>query len=89
MAWQEYCRALGIGPSVILVTVGQSNEGFESQLAERGIEVTSYHFTGDYYSLPNLLPLLALPTRAELVEEIMTYPLPQRPPSSKQAVTQA
>ncbi|WP_069805559.1 vWA domain-containing protein [Thermogemmatispora onikobensis] len=88
-AWQEYRHALGLGPSVILVIIGQHSEYFERQLVEAGIEVTSYHFTGDYYSLPNLLPLLALPTRAELVDEIMAYPLPQRPLSSTQAVTQA
>ena len=41
--------------------------------------VLRYRFTGDYYSLPNLLPLLALPTRAELVEQIMARQLPRRP----------
>jgi hypothetical protein len=44
--------------------------------------VTRYEFTGDYYSLPNLLPLLALPTRAELVDEIMARELPRRPTTS-------
>lgn len=91
LAWQEYRQALGIGPSVTLVVVQGANSGhFQRQLIASGIEVTSYHFRGDYYSLPNLLPLLALPTRAELVDQIMAYPLPQRPPaSSTQVVTQA
>ncbi|MBX5450372.1 vWA domain-containing protein [Thermogemmatispora sp.] len=89
-AWQEYRHELGIGPSVILVMVGQHSPQFQRRLTASGIEVTSYQFTGDYYSLPNLLPLLAQPTRAELVEQIMAYPLPQRPPSSStQVATQA
>jgi hypothetical protein len=29
-------------------------------------------------ALPNLLPLLALPSRAELVEQVMAVPLPKR-----------
>jgi hypothetical protein len=48
-------------------------------LREKGIEVLTYEFRGDHYSLPNVLPLLALPTRAELVETIMARELPRRP----------
>nr|BBH95709.1 hypothetical protein KTA_39080 [Thermogemmatispora argillosa] len=89
-AWAEYSRVLHINPSVILVATGDYNSAFQRGLTAAGIEVTSYQFTGDYYSLPNLLPLLAQPTRAELVDQIMAYPLPQRPPSaSTQVVTQA
>jgi hypothetical protein len=39
----------------------------------------TYAFTEDYYSLPSVLPLLALPTRAELVDAIMARDLPRRP----------
>ncbi len=38
-----------------------------------------YEFKGDYYSLPNVLPLLAMPSQAELVEQIMARELPRRP----------
>ena len=48
-------------------------------LRRQGIEVWTYGFTGDYYALANVLPLLALPTRAELVETIMARDLPRRP----------
>jgi hypothetical protein len=37
-----------------------------------------FQFNGDYYSLPNLVPMLARPSRLELLMEIMSYPLPQR-----------
>jgi hypothetical protein len=41
--------------------------------------VLTYEFSGDYYALTNVLPLLALPTRAELVDAIMARDLPRRP----------
>jgi hypothetical protein len=33
---------------------------------------------GDYYALPNVLPLLSQPSQAELLMEILDYPLPAR-----------
>ena len=36
---------------------------------------------GDYYALPNLVPLLARPSKLELLQEILEYPLPQRRPA--------
>ena len=47
-------------------------------LTRQGIPHTVWEFGGDYYSLPNLLPLLAMPSRAELVEQVMAVPLPAR-----------
>ena len=37
-----------------------------------------FQFTGDYYALPNLIPMLARPSKVELLMEIMEYPLPVR-----------
>ena len=37
-----------------------------------------FQFAGDYYSLPNLVPLLSKPSKLELLMEIMDYPLPVR-----------
>ena len=37
-----------------------------------------FEFRGDYYALPNVVPLLTRPSQAELLMEILTYPLPQR-----------
>jgi hypothetical protein len=65
---------------VIIVKVGASGRSrFVDGLREKGIEVLTYEFRGDHYSLPNVLPLLALPTRAELVETITARDLPRRP----------
>lgn len=40
-----------------------------------------FQFAGDYYSLPNLVPLLSRPSKLELLMEIMQFPLPQRKPA--------
>jgi hypothetical protein len=41
----------------------------------------AFQFTGDYYALPNLVPLLSRPSKLELLVEIMDYPLPKRQPA--------
>jgi hypothetical protein len=38
----------------------------------------TFTFAGDYYSLPNLVPLLTRPSRLELLMEILETPLPER-----------
>lgn len=79
-AWAEYAAALGAAPNVVIVLVGAGgNPRFAEGLREKGIEVVKYEFRGDLYSLPNVLPLLALPSRAELVDAIMARELPRRP----------
>lgn len=82
-ALQEYTQEMHIAPSVIIVQVGGSYDPFFNGLQSQGIEVTRYAFRGDYYSLPNLLPLLAMPSKAELVELIMQYELPKRPKTAQ------
>lgn len=78
-AWTEYAKEMHATPSVIIVKVGGSFAPFEKGLQERGIETMAYEFKGEeYYALPNLLPLLALPSKAELVDAIMQYELPRR-----------
>jgi hypothetical protein len=37
-----------------------------------------FEFRGDYYALPNVIPLLTRPSQAELLMEILNYPLPRR-----------
>jgi hypothetical protein len=78
-AWKDYCEKMQVVPSIIIVQVGGSNERFAQGLQAQGIELIRYQFGGDYYALPNLLPLLALPSKAELVSLILEYPLPERP----------
>jgi hypothetical protein len=42
------------------------------------VQVDTFTFEGDYYSLPNLIPLVSAPSRLELLMEIMATPLPKR-----------
>lgn len=77
-AYPQYVREMGIGPMVTIVAVGGSDRNFLARLQAQGIPLTVWEFAGDYYSLPNLLPLLAQPSRSELVEQVMAVPLPQR-----------
>jgi hypothetical protein len=77
-AYAAYARELGVGPQVTIVAVGGSDQRFLGRLREQGIPLTVWEFENDYYALPNLLPLLALPSRAELVEQVMAVPLPTR-----------
>lgn len=77
-AYTGYAREVGVAPNVTIVAVGGQDQRFLRRLREQGIPLTVWEFSGDYYSLPNLLPLLALPSRAELVEQVMAGPLPKR-----------
>jgi hypothetical protein len=78
-AWTAYKDALHSAPTVITVQVGSTYDRFAQSLQDRGVDLTRYHFEGDYYSLPNVLELLAQPSRSDLVELIMGYELPKRP----------
>jgi hypothetical protein len=78
-AWSAYAKEMQVAPSVLIVKVGGHYAPFEEGLRQQGIEFMAYVFDGDIYSLPNLLPLLSAPSKSELVELIMQYPLPQRP----------
>ncbi len=85
-AYAEYVDKMKVAPSIIVVQVGGSNHSFVTALQGRGIEVMRYQFKGDAYSLPNILPLLATPSKGELVDLILQYELPQRPKKVIQAV---
>ena len=93
-AWTEYCEKMKVAPSITIVSIPHSGSllpgmlgRFPQSLRERGVELMRYTFTGDYYALPNVLNLLALPSKAELVELVMGYELPRRPDRATQAVS--
>ena len=44
----------------------------------RACRATCSSSRGDYYALPNLVPLLSPPSQVELLMEILEYPLPER-----------
>ena len=77
-ALMDYKAQLKVEPSVIIVKTPGACQTVERNLKQQNIAVDVFQFAGDYYSLPNLVPLLARPSRLELLLEIMDYPLPRR-----------
>ena len=76
--YQTYARELGVMPNVLIVRVGYSYDWVETQLKKNHVPVETFTFGGDYYSLPNLVPLLSRPSRLDLLMEILDTPLPVR-----------
>ncbi|GAH63691.1 unnamed protein product, partial [marine sediment metagenome] len=79
-ALQKYRTALNVEPNICFVKVdgAQYSEHVEEECKRQGIMFDSFRFKGDYYSLPNLLPLVSKPSKLELLDEIMNWPLPVR-----------
>lgn len=76
--FEAYRRDLGVSPNVVIVKVGQASDWIERKMRDKAAQVDTFTFAGDYYSLPNLIPLLARPSRLELLMEILDTPLPVR-----------
>jgi hypothetical protein len=77
---KKYRAAVNADPNVCFVRTPSGQNALEEQCRKAGILFEAFQFTGDYYALPNLVPLLSRPSRLELLMEIMEYPLPQRKP---------
>ena len=75
---QKYREAVNADPNVCIVKVPKSVRLIEDQCSEIGMTVDVFQFEGDYYSLPNLIPLLSKPSKLELLMQILDYPLPKR-----------
>lgn len=85
-ALKEYEKEMGVLPKIILLNVGQHNTFLERALKQEGIEVDTFTFNGDYYSLPTLIPMLAGGSRIDLLSDIMETPLPTRRIKEKETV---
>ena len=77
-AYEAYKRDLMVEPNVLVVKVGYAYDWVERRLQAHQAQVDTFTFAGDYYSLPNLIPLLSRPSRLELLMEILETPLPVR-----------
>jgi hypothetical protein len=77
-AYVAYAAALNVRPAVTVVKVGQASDQLEKACRELGVPLNVVEFRGDYYALPNVVPLLTMPSQADLLMEILNYPLPQR-----------
>lgn len=75
---QKYREAVKADPAVCIVRTPHASDHLERACRQAGITVDVFQFSGDYYSLPNLVPLLSRPSKLELLMEIMDYPLPVR-----------
>lgn len=60
------------------VNLADSDHRLEATARRLRVPLQSYTFNGDYYSLPELLPILSRPSRLALLGEILATPLPQR-----------
>ena len=77
-AYEAYAADLDVRPAVIFVKIGQAIQKLEAECAALGVAPNVFEFRGDYYALPNVIPLLTYPSLLELVMEVLDYPLPQR-----------
>jgi hypothetical protein len=78
-AYDLYRQELSVAPNIVIVKVGQASGWIENTLRSNQVPVDTFTFAGDYYALPNLVPLLSRPSRLELLMEILETALPQRP----------
>jgi hypothetical protein len=77
-AFERYAQELKTEPNVLIVKVGRHCDYLENALRSAGRAFETFTFAGDYYALPNLVPLLSRPSRLELLLEILETPLPRR-----------
>lgn len=77
-AYKSYAKELNVRPDVIFIKIGRTDNVLEKDCAQLGIAPNAFEFRGDYYALPNVIPLLTRPSMMELVMEVLSYPLPQR-----------
>lgn len=66
-------------PSVIILRVPGSSNVIQDGLKREGISYDAIDFNGDYYSLPNLVPMLSKQSKLELLMEVLSTTLPVRP----------
>lgn len=77
-ALQTYQKELGIETHVVFLKTQSACDKLEGLCSRNSISYDAWQFTGDYYSLPNLIPYLTAASRLDLLYEIMDYPLPER-----------
>lgn len=75
---QKYRQELNADPNVCLVRTRGGSDMLERQMKQANLPADVFQFSGDYYALPNLIPMLCQSSRLELLMEIMEYPLPKR-----------
>lgn len=77
--WRE--KFFGRVPRIVFINVGSYNRRvLEERCRNNEIEYEVFDLVDstDYYSIPNLVPLLSKPGRLELLDDILSVPLPTR-----------
>lgn len=77
-AYEAYAKKMLIRPSVTIVKIGNATDTIEKACRDLGVPMNKVEFRGDYYALPNIVPLLSKPSQADLLMDILSYPLPTR-----------
>jgi hypothetical protein len=77
-ALKLYRQEVKVDPNICFVRTPGAGTQLEEACWREGILADAFQFSGDYYSLPNLVPLLSRPSKLDLLIEIMEYPLPVR-----------
>jgi hypothetical protein len=77
---RRYKDEVNADPTVCFVRTPGATTQMEESCRRAGLVVDAFQFTGDYYALPNLVPLVSRPSKLELLQEILEYPLPARKP---------
>jgi hypothetical protein len=77
-ALKKYKEVMKADPTIAIVKTPGALATIEADATRNGITIDAWQFSGDYYSLPNLIPFLTKPSKLDLLMEIMQTPLPQR-----------
>jgi len=80
-AYRQYSDAMDVRPAVILVRIGRAADDLQRACQRLGVAPNVFDFKGDYYALPNVIPLLTYPSLSDMVMEVLDYPLPERAPA--------
>lgn len=76
--YKKYAEEFG-APDVTIVRCGiYTSNQITNQLIDEKLPVQGFDFSGDFYALPNVIPLLTKPGSYELLEEIMATDVPMR-----------
>jgi hypothetical protein len=75
---KRYSQELNVAPHVVFVKTRGASGQLETECKRERIPFDTYQFEGDYYALPNLVPILTRPSKLDLLLDIMAYPLPRR-----------
>lgn len=76
--YKKYMEEFNLAPEVIIVRCGYTTSQMTNQLVQEHLPVHAFEFTGDYYSLTNLVPLLMKPDAYTLLKEILETEVPMR-----------